>query len=344
MKTPVKMSLNRQGLSLVETMISVGILTVLIAGSMSAFSAFQKYIVLARAKTTLINMRNGVLERLRSDKTWDKSLRLSANTSCLWDGTDCNGDAFALSLCQEASVDLTDCLSDADVYSIDGTGNCVGDNMQCPFTVALTMPNSCAAANCHPTSVVVNYSVAVSPEFTAAYGALDLNKYSIIFNRNLGTLSESFSAVEVIGNVNSGACTAGTWIQRPLSRFLNNPDDNAAIAIGDLALVAGRYKCDVTVPAFAVNSFRIKVRDTVSGWESPQGTGYAQRTAASAGAQATATTMFDQSFANAANLRILFMAENCNVAELDAKGLKVPIAGGGYDETVLSIITCTRVF
>lgn len=337
---------NNRGLSLVESMIAIGILTVAIAGSVSAFSSFQKYIVLSRAKTTLVNMRNEVLERMRGDKSWERSIRLSG-MNCLWDGSDCNGAAFNLTLCREDENDVANCITDADRVSIEGVRGCAGDNMQCPFTVQLTAPNTCVAANCQPTSVAINFGITVTPEFTATYGALETAKYAILFNRNLGTLNEAFSAVEVIGNVNSGSCgvAGGAWVQRSLTRFLNNADTNATIAGGDLVLVPGRYKCDVNVPAYAVNSFRIKVRDTASGWESVHGTGFALRTAANAGVQASATTSFDQTFAAAATLRILFMAERCAAIEVNSKGLKVPLVGGvAYNETPLSVITCTRVF
>ncbi len=238
--------------------------------------------------------------------------------------------------------------------TFDGTAG--AGNNDCPIQYQIQARLLCetGVANCVNPAVEIRANLNVNAP--GNFYRPDQTRYSFVMRKSGGS-SRSVSVViaEIIstaGGANEGTsrCNPGNWISRGARfacggacgnlswRRLDDQFDSVQIAGAGIRFMPGYWTCNVTVPAWSVNRFDIRLN---VGAGVNEASGFASRPNFASGT-ATVTQEFAVNDPNGLVYNVEFRCSTAPIVRDFAFGMWGEGPGGVYSETTLSALRCTR--
>lgn len=227
-----------------------------------------------------------VTEGLGAQDSWGATLADAAGNpglACLRNNTPCADGTNAGLRVWTGPVAANDILYDPAVattgYRMTGELCNNFPDAGCPIRYNVTYTLRCDdnGATCQAPSVDVNLALDFNPA-GGGFSADDIQKLEGRWNftvRKGGksqvypvTVAEVSSAAVPPGNCPVGAF-AGAWCPRKVATILEDPSNAIAALSGaanyNITFRPGTYSCHITMPAYAVNGFRVRLLDVAAG-------------------------------------------------------------------------------
>lgn len=356
--------LNNQGMTLVEVMIVVTIMSMVGLGTATMMSNVNSVQRRATLKVTAAELQSNLETLLRNDRAWANSINSATNDSLLG----CLRDSVTnpANYCQHgignsiANFEVRDSAGDVFFQSNTQTIGFNQDgetcntyvqkpnagNDACPFRYNLTWYALCpnGEVSCRKPQVIIVGDFEFNPANPAdSRNRINEDDFNIEVRRGERVRYEPFEVEH--RQVSSdpgvdGQChnTIGTWKARPLNQEVYDDGDNVVLAGNTLTIQPGRYECEISAQSYGIGAgFNIRFQDTTNAVAYPVGGGTVQY-----GVATHTTGSFHLDLSAVTNFQLQQRCEN-NLGSDRQYNFGLPI--GSYsatDYTVFSTITCVR--
>ncbi len=286
-----------KGLSLIEVMISMVIMSLIGLGTASLLQNMFNVQRKANLKASALQIQETMTAVLRNDTAWQATVDAPANSgvlSCLREppvpAAGCNDGQTS------ANNFVIHNRDGAAWYNLvlPGTGFDANGNVcatfnptlgsgsdACPFRFEVRWTATCP--NGVGPCVKPQVSLAVTLNFNPAdpsdpRNRIDVNEFTTVIERGEKVLYEPFEIQHSLSappNHEGGPCTAGAWVTRPLSNEAYDPAGNVTLAANQITVQPGNYECKIVAQSYEPHAgFSIRLRDITNGLNYSAGGGY----------------------------------------------------------------------
>lgn len=178
---------NNVGSSVVMSMVFIGVVLVVTAGSVGLFSSHMKYIKSTNYGVSAFMIRQNIYQKLSNTQAWDLTLQANSSLDCVKNGTTCSafvGKKNAINVIKDVdNSDYIDLSVEENGFNVaggacsnfsaasDATGDCV-------YKIQSYWEPHCADINCM--SPLVKMTVEFSANFGSEKGIiLNPGKYNV---------------------------------------------------------------------------------------------------------------------------------------------------------------------
>lgn len=342
------------GFSLLEMMVSLGIISIVFVAGTSLLGVYSQHLRQVNFQATLQTLHSQFLDNINSGGSWQNtitdSLARNASMACIRNKTACaTGALNNLVLYTQSNTVFFDPTVPTNGFSSEGLpcGNFdpVGGSDTCPISYTVTWEALCTGvAACINPGVRVRVTALLRPagstvgsiETNKNWGNINLRRFDIDLNRNRPEVDEPFRVAEV---ANAAGATGTCATPRVFNSIVSDPMNNVGLDAGNVVInKAGTFKCKILVPGFSVGGFRARLFNVTSGVD-------LTNSSVSGRAELNSQDILtlEANFTAAAGDR-LRVDQFCEADNPYAKGMPVKTGAGTYGDTVLSSMTCSRIY
>lgn len=262
---------NRQGFSVVEVMVVLGIMSVIAYYGMTPLLSFMKTQKTVDVKLTLSQIRENIRSTILNGKAWQKTIAVNSQMSCISTGTTCSafttgtyflnlrdGNDTLLINSSTPTAGFTDAGSPCNAWSASG-------NPACPIRIRLRWTAVCMNTSCIHPQVLISGRFEYSPGDQQKRTPIYLDIYDISIYKTSGSIFEPIIIQYVESDsTGEGPCDKTNWRTRKLNRVFVDSGANATLnpLTNRFTLKAGSYTCDIAAPSFKIQGTSLRLVTT----------------------------------------------------------------------------------
>jgi len=273
-----KLTKNNQGMSLIEVMILVTVMSIIGLGSASLMKNMSQSANRSSARNSIDLLRDNLNQLLQDENAWNNTVNDPANTGslgCFRSGTPACANPYNVAVANinirdasgglwyEASLATTGFTYEGQTCATYAAAG----NDACPLRYNFAINSACTGAACPNPRITITATLANSPLNTSDT-RIKLNLGNYVVNVIRGEL-DRFQVMEARyvenGNAGGGACNPGGDQIRPLNQFPFDEGDNSTPGANAFTLAPGSYKCKVVTQNYEATAGTLTLlRDTTN--------------------------------------------------------------------------------